>query len=68
MLPAYRADQLLLSSYRQGWRVVVAIGTAMAGKSGEHKPEAVQSSVPVPKVLRIPGTPGLCLRARAAGT
>ena len=42
MLPAYRADQFLLSSYRQGWRVVVAIGTAVAGKSGEHKPEAVQ--------------------------
>ena len=42
MLPAYWADQFLLSSYRQGWRVVVAIRTAMTGKSGEHKPEAVE--------------------------
>ena len=39
---AYRADQLLLGSYRQGRRMVMAIGTAMAGKSGEHKPEAVE--------------------------
>lgn len=28
----------------------------------------LSSSVPVPNVLRIPGTPGLCLSASAAGT
>ena len=28
----------------------------------------LSSSVPVPKVLRIPGTPGRWWRARAAGT
>ena len=42
MFSAYRADQLLLSSYRQGRRMVMAIRTAVAGKSGEHKPKTVQ--------------------------
>lgn len=68
MRAALGTDELLARRNEQGRWDVVPFGQRWLAKRENIRRRLFKSSVPVPNVLRMPGTPGRWCSASAAGT
>ena len=65
---AFRTNKLPACGHTKRRLQIMAVWTAMAGKTRIYKAQTVQQLRPVPKVLRMPGIPGRWCIASEAGT